>query len=152
MRNSDSGTGNDAGSGIVEPRTSSPPAPPNRDPDRSPQHQSTTSGDALYSENGAKMQPVPQRDRGDGRVYTKKVRTALSLRSGRVDSLTRSSSKFPNPPRNQESGQKNVVKALTSFGVSVGSGTCRKRGSRSMDRTNEYNMRYMCRRKSRVSI
>ncbi|KAH9048414.1 hypothetical protein EDB84DRAFT_229572 [Lactarius hengduanensis] len=82
-----SGSRTDAGAGTVEPRTS-PPAAPNRDPNRSPQHRtlaSGASGDALYSENGAKMQPVPQRDRGDGLAYTKKVcplsPLILSLRS-----------------------------------------------------------------------
>lgn len=63
----------DTSTGIVESRASSPPAPPNRDPNRSSQHRTLASGDALYSENGSKMQPVPQRDRGDGLAYTKKV-------------------------------------------------------------------------------
>ncbi|KAH8996361.1 hypothetical protein EDB92DRAFT_1598121 [Lactarius akahatsu] len=72
-----SGSGTNTGAGTVEPRTS-PPAAPNRDPNRSRQHRTLASGDALYSENGAKMQPVPQRDRGDGLAYTKKVCSALS--------------------------------------------------------------------------
>lgn len=75
------GSGTGIGASTVEPRAS-PPAAPNRDPNRSPQHRTLASGDALYSENGAKMQPAPQRDRGDGLAYTKKYP--------------------PNPPRTQE--------------------------------------------------
>jgi hypothetical protein len=45
---------------------------PNRDPDRA-QHRTLATGEALRAENGAKMQPVPQRDRGDGLPYTKRV-------------------------------------------------------------------------------
>ncbi|KAH9006542.1 hypothetical protein EDB86DRAFT_2824750 [Lactarius hatsudake] len=71
VRGSGSRTDTNAGASTVEPRAS-PPAAPNRDPNRSPQHRTLASGDALYSENGAKMQPVPQRDRGDGLAYTKK--------------------------------------------------------------------------------
>ncbi|KAH9073022.1 hypothetical protein EDB83DRAFT_153742 [Lactarius deliciosus] len=85
VRGSGSGTDTNAGAGTVEPRTS-PPTAPNRDPNRSPQHRTLASGDALYSENGAKMQPVPQRDRGDGLAYTKKS--------------------SPNPPETEESGKK----------------------------------------------
>jgi hypothetical protein len=84
VRNSGSGTDTDTSTRIVEPRAS-PPAVPNRDPSRSPQHRTLASGEALNSENGAMMQPTPQRDRGDGLAYTKKT---------------------PNPSGNQESGQK----------------------------------------------
>jgi len=81
---SGSGTGTQAGTGFptthqtrtstLEPRTL-PLDAPNRDPgaDRS-QHRTLSPGEeALHSESGAKMQPVPQRDRGDGVPYTKRV-------------------------------------------------------------------------------
>ena len=74
---SGSGAGTQAGTGFAtthQTRTSTPDAP-NRDPgaDRS-QHRTLSPGEeALHSESGAKMQPVPQRDRGDGLPYTKRV-------------------------------------------------------------------------------
>jgi len=86
VRGSGSGTDTDTGTRIVEPRAS-PLAAPNRDPNRS-QHRTLASGDALYSENGARMHPVPQRDRGDGLAYTK-----ISP---------------PNPSGTQEPGQKRM--------------------------------------------
>lgn len=50
-----------------------PPDAPNRDPDRS-QHRTLSAGEEpLHAENGAMMHPVPQRDRGDGLAYTKRV-------------------------------------------------------------------------------
>jgi hypothetical protein len=57
---------------VVESRTL-PLDAPNREPDRS-QHRTLSSGDeVLRAENGAPMHPVPQRDRGDGLPYTKRV-------------------------------------------------------------------------------
>jgi hypothetical protein len=58
--------------GIVEPRAQ-PLDAPNRDPDRAQHRTLVTGEEALRAENGAKMQPVPQRDRGDGLPYTKRV-------------------------------------------------------------------------------
>jgi len=78
VRGSGSGTDTGASASTVEPRASPPPAP-NRDPNGSAQHRTLASGDALYSENGAMMQPAPQRDRGDGLAYTKKVCPAPAL-------------------------------------------------------------------------
>jgi hypothetical protein len=65
---------------VVEPR--SPPLDaPNRDPADRAQHRTLSPGgeEALRAENGAKMQPTPQRDRGDGLAYTKRVGSALCL-------------------------------------------------------------------------
>jgi hypothetical protein len=56
----------------VEPRTVSLDAP-NRDPDRSQHRTLSADEEPLRAENGAKMQPVPQRDRGDGLAYTRRV-------------------------------------------------------------------------------
>jgi hypothetical protein len=50
-----------------------PPDAPNRDPDRSQHHTLSAHEGAPHAENGAMMQPVPQRDRGDGLAYTKRV-------------------------------------------------------------------------------
>jgi len=84
-----SGSGSDSGSGsgsgfasahqTLEPR-SLPLDAPNHDPasDR-PQHGTLSPGEeALRSESGAKMQPVPQRDPdgGDGLPNTKRVSLA----------------------------------------------------------------------------
>jgi hypothetical protein len=85
---SDSGSGAGAASrpdvrraAAVEPR--SPPLDaPNRDPADRAQHRTLSPGgeeEALRAENGAKMQPTPQRDRGDGLAYTKRVGSALCL-------------------------------------------------------------------------
>jgi hypothetical protein len=59
----------------IEPRTL-PLDAPNRDPSDRPQHGTLSPDeDALRSESGAKMQPVPQRDgdRGDDLPYNKRV-------------------------------------------------------------------------------
>jgi hypothetical protein len=77
------GSGSGSGSGfapahqIIEPRTL-PLDAPNRDPGSSDRSQLGTLSpgeEALRSESGAKMQPVPQRDldRGEGLPYTKRV-------------------------------------------------------------------------------
>jgi hypothetical protein len=76
-----SGSGTGTGTGFatahqtIEPRTL-PLNAPNRDPGDRPQH-GTLSPDeeALRSESGAEMQPVPQgdRDRGDDLPYNKRV-------------------------------------------------------------------------------
>jgi len=55
---------------------------PNRDPDRS-QHRTLSAGEEpLHAENGAMMHPVPQRDRGDGLAYTKRVSWVVSRLGG----------------------------------------------------------------------
>ncbi len=69
-----SGTGSATAHQTLEPRTL-PPDTPNRDPagDRL-QHRTLSPGEeALRAESDAKMQPVPQRDRGDGLPDTKRV-------------------------------------------------------------------------------
>jgi hypothetical protein len=61
----------------VEPREA-PLDAPNRDSDRS-QHRTISAGEEpLRAENGAMMHPVPQRDRGDGLAYTKRVSKAAT--------------------------------------------------------------------------
>ena len=50
-----------------------PPDAPNRDPDRSQHHTLSAHEGVPHAENGAMMHPVPQRDRGDGLAYTKRV-------------------------------------------------------------------------------
>ncbi|KAF8483281.1 hypothetical protein DFH94DRAFT_689781 [Russula ochroleuca] len=65
----------------VEPRTLPPPDSPNHDLDRSQHRMLTTGEEALRAGNGAKMQPAPQRDRGDG-LNTNRDLRIHSLRVG----------------------------------------------------------------------
>lgn len=72
------GSANKRPANAVESRTL-PLDAPNHDPDRS-QHRTLSSGDeVLRAENGAAMHPVPQRDRGDGLPYTKRVSDYLEF-------------------------------------------------------------------------
>ncbi len=80
---SDSRSGFAAPQQTLEPRTRTLPLDaPNRDPASDPsQHRTLSPGEeALHSESGAKMQPVPQRDQGDGLPYHR-IRLDLSTRS-----------------------------------------------------------------------